>query len=458
MLEIKGIKSGAVLQRDENNFCKITIYADFEGTPKTSFGKLTQIENNNWELSGIYIGGPYSVTISDDFDDVTFTDIYVGDLWLLAGQSNMEGAGIVTPEVDFETSMPKHFIRAFYMNDNWGNAKPALHNLNISKDNVHKNTIDNYRKSLEERGLTLYDDPPYEGRRNIGPGYYFAKEMFELTGCVPQGVIPAAVGGAPISMWLPSNEENYYTAAVRRIEETGNNIKGVFWAQGEGNANYEAYPAQIEAIREDLCRKTNKNNMPFVQMQSFKCTVFVDDINQDRVWTNFREMQRKMLLNAEFLTTIATNDLELDDCIHLSANSQKTAGIRAAYAMHYLITGIGFAEPELDCIYVKKARYVPDLFSEIHIRYKNLAGNLKSCGVPFGFTLREKDKEIPTIKMIKRIIVSQNEVVINVEIPSEKLGDYEVYYGFGNNFYCNITDGQNRAIPSMGPIKISDYF
>ena len=198
MLEIKGIKNGAVLQRDENNFCKITIFADFKGEPKTSFGKLLHIENNMWELSGIYIGGPYSVTIEDNFDAVTFTDIYVGDLWLLAGQSNMEGAGCITTEDEYEINNAKPFIRAFYMNDEWNNAKPVLHNLELSKDITHKNTIINNIKSLEERGLVLYDNPPYTHKRNIGPGYYFAKEMFELTSGVPQGVIPAAVAGAPM--------------------------------------------------------------------------------------------------------------------------------------------------------------------------------------------------------------------------------------------------------------------
>ena len=45
-MEIIGIKNGAVLQRDENDFCKITLVADFIGTPKTSFGNLVHIENN----------------------------------------------------------------------------------------------------------------------------------------------------------------------------------------------------------------------------------------------------------------------------------------------------------------------------------------------------------------------------------------------------------------------------
>lgn len=459
MLEIIGIKSGAVLQRDENDFCKIKLIANFKGAPEISLGKLTLIEGNQWELSDIYIGGPYTITIKDDTDNITFTNIYVGDLWLLAGQSNMEGAGGMTPEDDMEAVNSLPFVRAFYMNNTWGDAKPILHHLHLSDDPVHQKTWQDNRNNWENRGLLLYDNPPYNLRRRVGPGYYFAKEMFILTDGVPQGVIPAAVGGAAIKMWLPAQngEENYYTSACRRIENTGSNIKGIFWAQGEGNREYDIYLSQIEHMRTDLCKKLGKTNIPFVQMQSFKCTLFIGDKNTDIVWSHFREMQRKMPQNAQLLTTIATNDLELEDCIHLSSCSQKIAGVRGARAMYYLITGCGFAEPALDKIYFKRGRYVPSLFTEIHICYKNIAGSLKSDGVPFGFSLGRMEDEPPSIKFFRNISLKQNEVVISLECPMEELYEYELWYGYGNEFYCNITDGENRALPAMGPIYLKDH-
>ena len=458
MLKIKGLKNGAVLQRDENNFCKITLIADFTGVPKISLGKLTPIDNNKWELSDIYLGGPYSITIEDDADSIIFTDIYVGDLWLLAGQSNMEGAGRMTVEDEYEANHTNPFIRAFYMNDNWDNAKPILHHLHLSKEPVYQETWSDETKSIERRGLRIYDRPPYEVKRSVGPGYYFAKEMFKLTDGVPQGVIPAAVGGAPIEMWLPLvGEENYYTVACHRLEETGNNIKGVFWAQGEGNPNYEIYPSQIESIRNDLCVRTGKSKMPFVQMQSFKCTLNLDDVDYNLSWSRFREMQRRMAQDADVLATIATNDLSLEDCIHLSSDSQKIAGVRGARAMNYILTGCGFAEPILDKIYLKNDRYVPNFFSEIHIRYNNISGALKSCGVPHGFAIKTSDEKEPAERMFRKVLLKQNEVVISVEIPMNQLSDYELWYGYGNAFYCNITDGENRAIPAMGPIHLQDY-
>ena len=88
-----GLKSGAVLQRDENNLCRCTFGADVCGEIRSSIGKTEKIGDGVYSLEGIPVGGPYDIIISDDRESVTLSAIYVGDLWLLAGQSNMEGSG-----------------------------------------------------------------------------------------------------------------------------------------------------------------------------------------------------------------------------------------------------------------------------------------------------------------------------------------------------------------------------
>lgn len=454
MLTIKGIQSGAVLQRDENNFCSVMLTAAFNGIPSCSLGELKTTDREHWRLTGIPVGGPYTLTIRDAVDCVTFHTIYVGDLWLLAGQSNMEGAGRMTPEDARYAADPLPFLRAFYMDDTWNPAKPVLHQLYLSADSPHRDTWNRNMENLQERGVT---NPVYPYRGGVGPGLYFAQEMFRLTDGVPQGLIPTAVGGAPISMWLPTSDgtQNYYTAACRRIEETGSHIRGVFWAQGEGNSNAADYPAQIEQIRNDLCERLSVKKIPFVQLQSFKCTLSFTAEN-DLTWSRFREMQRNMPMQASGLATVATNDLELDDCVHLSSDSQKIAGVRGARAMDHLLVGRGLSEPRLDRVYAVEDGDVPALFSEVHIRYAHIAGDLQAKGVPFGFMLQKKDTQsAPSIQMFRKIELHQNEVVLKLEIPLPQLAEYVLWYGYGNAFYCNITDQGGRAIPSMGPIPIS---
>lgn len=453
-----GIKNGAVLQRDENNLCKVTVNAEFKGNPTSNFGYFEHIEENIWEFKGVFVGGPYDITISDDDSSVTFNEIYVGDVWLLAGQSNMEASAYPTYKDKIQESNPKPYLRALYMEEEWKPAGPRISNLSKSADKAHQKAHNDWIASIKERNLIVRDIPPYEIQRRVGPGLWFAEEMFKLTDGVPQGLIPAAVGGAPIEMWLPgSKNKNYFDAASRRICVAGNNIRGILWAQGEGNPNWEIYPEQIKKIRESLCEQIGARALPFVLLQTFRCTIDMS-YGSEVGWSNFREMQRKMQYTQPLTETIATNDLELCDRIHLNSDSQKKCGIRMANAMYHIITGIGYPQPEIESIELECGLYTPDTSTMVKIRYKNLCGDLKATGVPFGFTIRAVNStEKPTIANVCSIKIQKNTVCISLEKNIEEVKEYELFYGFGHDFYCNITDGDDRALPAMGPIRIKDY-
>ena len=73
---------------------------------------------------GLPVGGPYELEDAQD--------ILVGDLWVLAGQSNMEGVGDL---VDVET--PISHIRSFQSREEWGTAEEPLHWLGESPRIVH---------------------------------------------------------------------------------------------------------------------------------------------------------------------------------------------------------------------------------------------------------------------------------------------------------------------------------
>lgn len=453
-----GLKSGAVLQRDENNLCKIIVNAEFNGKPTSTHGYFENIKDNLWHLKGIFVGGPYDITISDCESSITFNDIYVGDVWLLAGQSNMEGAGWSTYEDKLYSSNPNPHLRALYMEEKWYPAQPMMSNLSKSTDAIHRKVRNDWINSIKTEHIIVRDIPPYETQRGVGSGLWFAEEMYKLTGGVPQGLILSAVGGAPIDMWLPYSENgNYFDAATRRIYQSGNNIRGIFWAQGEGNPNWEIYPEQIKTMMKGFCEQLGIKEIPFVQLQSFRCTIDMSKDSQDS-WSKFREMQRKMQYILPLTQTIATNDLDLSDCIHLSSDAQKRCGIRAAHAMYYLISDIGYLQPDIENIKLEKSMFVPDSGTVVSIKYKNLCGDLIANGVPFGYTFRNAGaSEMPTIQGVANIKLKNNVVQIYIERNIEEVKKYELFYGFGHDFYCNITDGSNRAIPAMGPICISDY-
>jgi len=456
-MKLTGIQTGALLQR-VNDFCETVIHTENADTLTVSMGELQKIADNTWLLTGIPTGGPYFLTFSDGEESLTFTDIYVGDLWLLAGQSNMEGAGWLREKDVAYTANPSPHLRAFYMNDEWRPASPQLHQLWESDDPAHRRTFAENRARVEAtRGLHPADYLQTLKRRSVGPGFFFAEELFKQTG-VPQGVIPCAVGGAPIEMWIPTSDgDNYYTAAYRRIIACGKRIRGIFWYQGEGFPGAkEAYAAMFESMRQGFSSLCGTADLPTVMVQPFRCTLpgVLGNDHAERIWSRYRNYLRDICREGKNLSVIATNDLELDDCIHLSADAQEKLGGRAADAMRYLTDGAGCPEPEIEAITVHAHPIITE-WSELHIAYRNLRGKLTSIGFPDGFMLSEGDG-IPSVASIQHITLVGNEVRIRLELTPDELRQRQLWYGFGHHFHCKILDEGGHPLLSQGPIPLAD--
>ena len=446
-----GLKNGALLQRDENDLCKCTFGADVSGEIKSSLGKISKIGDGVYSIEGISVGGPYDVTLSDNDGSVTLTDIYVGDLWLLAGQSNMEGSGKWREKYQKYDADPSPTVRAYYMNESWGAAKSQLHQLWESLDSQISVTFRNDRKN--SRWGAEYPELQNNG---VGPGLFFAIEMQKRMGGVPQGVIPCGVGGSGLWQWNPEGENNLYSAAVRRYRACGGNIKGIFWHQGESQAmscGYSTFVSEMEHLISCMRRDFGNKNIPFVQVQINKYAAA--DPSADDSWNKIREIQRTLGEKIEDLATVYSLDLETDDLIHLASESHEILGARAAEAMCVLIGEDGAPSPAFDSFEVIVDDYVP-FFANVRVNFKNIVGELCAEGVPSGFYILDSESGSP-LRAISRTCLEGNSVRVKVEFDIDKLGEYYVGYGYGNNFYCNITDSGKRSIPGFGPLKINDY-
>lgn len=451
-----GLQNGAVLQRNENDQCSILLTGQWKGNVVSSIGTLLPIDASTYSLTGIPVGGPYTITLCDDDDSCTFTNIYVGDVWLLAGQSNMEGAGRMREVDHLYLRSPELAVRALYMDNRWDYAEPRLHQLWLSKDPAHVQTCLVNQQNQASSPNQVLEDPAKNQIRGVGPGFFFAKALYEKTGA-PQGVIPCAVGGAPITMWTPPTDgtENYYTAALRRLTLCGKNIRGIFWYQGEGyGGDLADYCQRFSAMRDGFAACCNKALLPTVQVQIFRCYL-PGYRSSEAIYSRFRQFQWDMAHTQPALVTVASNDLDLDDLIHLSADAQEKLGCRAADAMLHLTANIGCSEPEIASITAEEDICVAD-WTLLHIRYRNLRGDLHSVGFASGFTLSEGDA-LPSKEGIQHIHVQGNEVQIRCEFSIEQLRQKNLWYGFGHDFYCNISDASNHAIPALGPIPLGEH-
>ncbi len=134
-------------------------------------------------------------------------------LFVLAGQSNMAGRGLVEPC----DTVPHPRIFAVTPDKRWVVAKEPL--------------------QLYQPALT-----------GLGPGMAFARALIkELDEDICIGLIPCAVGGSSTNDWLTDSLYNgvrlksNMTDKVRWAMDYGT-VKGVIWHQGESDANAEKIP------------------------------------------------------------------------------------------------------------------------------------------------------------------------------------------------------------------------
>ena len=141
-------------------------------------------------------GGPYTLTVGNH----VLTNILVGDVWLLSGQSNID--------VTIERVYPQYPQEI----DSYENSDVRLFRVQNETD-VHgvrddiKPTSINW-KPLNKENAWLFS----------AVGYFLGKRMQEKTN-VPQGIIVNSWGGTPIEAWISKDSlERDYPMLVKRAQ------------------------------------------------------------------------------------------------------------------------------------------------------------------------------------------------------------------------------------------------
>ncbi|MGH9673299.1 MAG: sialate O-acetylesterase, partial [Bryobacteraceae bacterium] len=222
----------------------------------------------NAEIKGVPAGGPYRIDfrVTGSQEHQSVHDVLVGDLWVLAGQSNMQGVGDL---VDVE--QPNGLVHNFDMAHQWSVAEEPLHTLVSARNPVHwpRNASKEPEKYEGER-LRQYIA---NRRKGAGLGLPFAVEMVRRTG-VPVGLLACAHGGTSMDQWNPDlrarGGESLYGSMMMRIADAGGKVAGLLWYQGESDANPNAAPVFqqkferfIATLRSDL----GDPNLPFYYVQ-----------------------------------------------------------------------------------------------------------------------------------------------------------------------------------------------
>lgn len=420
------------------------VLSNFDWAPAGKIQKL------NWtaDLIGIPTGGPYRVEARmHGGNSVTVADnVLVGDLWVLAGQSNMEGVGDL-----IDVQQPDPLVHSFDLADHWGVAEEPLHTLVNAVDRVHwRNNEEGEPERWTGDRLQRYIR---ERRKGAGLGLPFAVEMQKRTG-VPVGLIPCAHGGTSMEQWSPSlkdkDGDSLYGSMLRRVKAVGGRVRGVLWYQGESDANPKAASAFLErfeglvkAVRNDF----EDPELPFYYVQIGR---HVSDSNVAE-WNAVQEAQRKAEMLIPRSGMVVAVDSTLDDAIHVSTQDQKRLGRRLAdrvcHDLFPRLKNYGELKPGPRPVAAKYANGI------VKVDFSDVNGRLQSEGRIAGFSIHEADgKPVPLIYKARVDPAEASSVLLYVggKLPEKAT----LHYGYGKDPYCNLHDANDYAVPVFGPMQI----
>jgi len=230
-------------------------------------------------------------------------------LFLLVGQSNMAGRGVVADS----DKVPRPRVLMLDKSGAWVPAVDPLH----------------------------FDKPA----AGVGLGLTFADAVAAAHPEVTIGLIPCAVGGSPIDSWQPgyfynATQSHPWDDALRRAQLAlrAGTLKGILWHQGESDSTREfaeGYAVKLQALIARMRSALGAPNVPFIvgQMGRFEGSPWNDyKIQVDRA---HRELPEK-LARIAFVSAEGLKDK--GDKTHFDTASYRELGRRYAEAYLRLVS------------------------------------------------------------------------------------------------------------------------
>ncbi len=414
-------------------------------------------------------GGPFDLKIRGS-NELNFHDVMIGDIWIAAGQSNME--------------MPLHgFPGSAVLKNGEQEIAAASHPQIRLLHMAHRTAA--YPQADAAAAWSVCT--PETARDISAVGYFFSREI-EQDQQVAVGLIDATWGGTPAESWISlqglsrsaalapvfrfwsefsaaqqdvkgvvARDKTDDDAARKQGKEphrhpwqpnpdswapagiyngmihplTPMTIRGVIWYQGETNSDVrrvEAYQQIFTTLIQDWRTQWGSGTFPFIyaQISSFRST-------PQENWGMLRDAQRRTL-NVTHTAMIPTLDVGDPDNVHPS--DKQTVGHRMALAARSLAYGekTSFSGP----LYERADRNSGGL--QVHFNHAvGLRCKQKLCA---GFEIAGEDHGfVPATAVVQR-----NSVEVQ---SSEVLEPRYVRYAWANAPEGNLTDSEGLPAPTF---------
>jgi len=150
-------------------------------------------------------GGPYCLRFLSGEEEAVSRNVYVGDVFVCAGQSNME-----LPMRRVRERYPEEFLNAAYLSDDWKEAcgktgkatadqrektLPCVHVYKVQEDYDFKQEAAEHKNA--QWGICASDQLAEVSAFS----YFLGKELSEEKG-IPVGILNLSLGGTPIQAWM----------------------------------------------------------------------------------------------------------------------------------------------------------------------------------------------------------------------------------------------------------------
>ena len=330
--------SNMVLQRNKPHVvwgkaaANTSLMVELTNGSVTSEQHVASDSEGNWTaaLNPLPAGGPYALTVTDESTTVTIAGVFVGDVFVLAGQSNME-----------------QDYRRFSEHDIDPNKVPPLPTDPLIK-HVTLATID----AASSRFHVPFRDSscswlPLDSVNNQGVsvlGLFFAQQQLIQNPGIPVGLICAAWGGTSITRWIRSAPEKHSAHSFADGGSIFNNhiapltkykVAGILWYQGESDWNSGAmYTEVFPRMIDDFRSHWGEEDLPFLYVQLARYSGYD--------FTAVREAQRLALDNVNNPSNIGmvvTLDTDKGTSDNIHPLGKEIIGERMSIMADCMITG-----------------------------------------------------------------------------------------------------------------------
>ena len=395
-------------------------------------------------------GGPHTLTVKGK-NTVTFNDVLIGEVWVCAGQSNMQwGVGAVN-DADIERAAAKF---------------PNIRLISVPQ-------VGTQEPQWNFKGRWAACTPvTVNGFSAVG--YFFGRQLHQTLG-VPVGLINNAWGGSVAEAWVKRDklaahphlksihdrwvkiesaekpDENQLKGNHRPgnihsgvlSPSIGYGIRGVIWYQGESNSGRahqyrELFPFVIKSWREEW----GLGDFPFywVQLADFQAE---KPEPGDSEWAELREAQTMTLQAVPNGGEAVIIDIGEGKDIH-PKNKQDVAKRLARWALAetYKVPGIVCRSPRYKTMEKQGAKIV--------LAFDDVTGGWRPFDVaePIGFTIAGADKKFVTAKAA----ISKDG---RVEVWSDAVPEpVAVRYAWADNPVCNMYSA--AGLP-LTPFRTDDF-